>query len=535
MEKVKYFDNFISELILEQINHGELPFRLTERLIKLLNNIDHKLSDKLLEDNVDDKSSKFTLVDYDDDDIDMFTFATSTKILDYIKLRKIEFEKEDDEIELFDELIDDKNNKIWKENRAKIKIGKFINKLYPNTYINAGKPGEDIESFVNAVKAERTKSLGNFKIVEGQDIVKYYNIVNYEKGGQGSTLWGSCMATKECQPYIGFYPLNNIKLVVLMSSQGDTIRGRALLWDIDEMDGEKVNRKFMDRIYIIKQHDIQKFTDLAERNGWLYKKSQDMWDSTYIVDTKDGSSERRSMVVHNIKEYKAYPYMDTMKYFNLSEGYLTNDNRLDYDATLESPDGGYDYDRTDWIYDPDSDKLVDSQEMIWSDEEERYLNPDHSVHSEYLDEWASKEYAEEHWAYSEPEDDWIPKYDAVYIKSIKSYVSEDYAEDNYIQCGKDGEWYHDDEGVPSEQWGIVPFGKVVFVITDDYEESIELYDSISIKSHNLDLDLGNGVDARWKGDKTYFTVHNIKKDKDYHLDMILKGSDFAKQIKKGVI
>lgn len=273
MENIKNYNTFILDMILEQINHGELPFKLTERLIELLHKIDHKISDKLMEDDHDDRSAKFTLIDYDDDDEDMFTFATSAKILDTIKVKTIS-QDQDTNMDMFYELISNSKGKIWNDNRSKIKIGKLINKLYPNTYVNAGRPGEDIESFVNAIKAERTKKMGNFKIVSGKDVVKYYYKKNYEKGSDRSTLGNSCMAGKECQPYIGFYAVNEdkVKLVILMSSQGDTIRGRALLWSLDKLDGERTNRKYMDRIYVIKQHDVEKFKDLATSNGWLYKK-----------------------------------------------------------------------------------------------------------------------------------------------------------------------------------------------------------------------------------------------------------------------
>lgn len=529
MEKIKEFNNFLSELILEQINHGELPFRLSERLIKLLYNINHKISLKLLKDNMEDTSSKFTLVDYDDDDIDMFTFTNSTKILDFIKLRKIDSGISIDDINFFDKLIDDKYNKIWKENRSKIKIGRFINKLYPNTYVNAGKPGEDIESFINEIKSERTKTLKNIKVVEDKDVIKYYYIGNYEKNGQGSNLWNSCMSGKESQPYIGFYPHNNVKLVILMSSQGDVIRGRALLWDIDEINGEKVNRKFMDRVYTIKQYDVQKFIDLAEKNQWLYKETQDMWNDTNIIDTKDGSSKIRSMVINNIKEYKAYPYMDTMKYFDISKGRLSNDSHLSYDVVLESSEGGYNSnDNKEWVYDVNTDKLRNINELIWSDAEYKYLDPDISIFSMYSDEWASKEYAEKNWVFSKREDDWIPKDDAVYIKTIKDYVSDNYAEENYMKCGFDKEWYEHDDGVPSNMWGIVPHDKIVVVIESE-DINLDGYNESSLE----DLDVEDEIDVRYKGDKTYFTIYCEKEDKNYHLDNKLKGSTFAKQLKKG--
>jgi hypothetical protein len=536
MQKLIDFNDFLSDLILEHINQGELPFKLTERLIQLLHQINHKISDKLLEDD-SDISAKYTLIDFDDDDEDMFTFATSAKILDYIKKQTVSQDQERN-LDMFYDRVSNKKSKIWDENRSKIKIGKFINKLYPNTFINAGKPGKDIESFVNAIKSERTKKMGNFKIVSGKDIVKYYYEGNYERSAGGSSLGSSCMAGKECQPYIGFYAKNDVQLVILMSTEGDTIRGRAILWNIDELDGKKVDRKFMDRIYVIKQHDVEKFKNLAEKNGWLYKYSQDMWDSTHIVDPKDNSKRNRSMLVHSIKEYKAYPYMDTMKYFNIEEGYLTNDHTLDSIVTLESTDGGYEGYGVEMAYDSITDGLVDVDDLIWSDGEERYLNPDTAIHSEFADEWASKEYAKEHWKYSELEEDWIPEEDAIWIKSKKIWVSENYADDNFGLCDYNDEYYDLQDALQSDTHSYVPKTKAVFVITDE-DVDLKLYNKLTVDNYEKlcdKYDINYNVDVRYKNDGTYFSVTDEKTGLQYHLDDYqFRGQKFAKKLKKGNI
>ena len=309
------------------------------------------------------------------------------------------------------------------------------------------------------------------------------------------------------------------------------IRGRAVLWDIDELDEEKVERKFLDRIYVIKSHDIEKFINLAKKNGWLYKKSQDMWDSTQIIDPTDNSARNRSMMIHGIKEYKAYPYMDTMKYFNIEQKYLTNDINMRYDIVLQTVDGGYEDGYESYVYDPDIDRLINSNEMIWSDEEERYLNPNTAVYSNYTDEWASQEYADEYWKYSDVQDDWIPNEDAVFIKSKNSWVHEKYANDNFQLCGYDEEWYDYDDGIPSEEWGIVPFEKLIIVITDDDDEIVDAYEEINTEKIG-DYDISGGLDARYINDGTYFRIHNDNNNKDYYLDNKFKRTKFSKDIKK---
>ncbi len=329
MKRIKQYNDFLFDSLLEAINEGELPFRLSNRLQILLRQINHTISERLMEDNINGESSKITLVDYDDEKEDSFTFATSPKLLDYITSKSMVADGETN-LRYFNRRTVDHDNPLWKENRATIKIGRFINKIYPNVYKPNGKPGEDIESFVEKIKSERTKYFGNFKIVQGKDVQKYYLEDSYEDDNYGSPLGGSCMKYDNCQPYIGFYVTNNIKLLVLMSDEhDDKIIGRAIVWDISEIDGEEVERQFMDRIYYIRSQDIEKFKEYAKKNGWLHKGEQDMWSETEIVDTKDGSRQRRAMLVKNIKESDAYPYIDTMKYFDTRAGTLTNDNDAD--------------------------------------------------------------------------------------------------------------------------------------------------------------------------------------------------------------
>ena len=399
MKKVKLYNDFLFDFLLESINDGELPFKLSTRLTELLKKIDHKISTKLLIDNSTTKSSKSTLVDYDDKKEDFFTFATSPKLLDYITSKTLT-DNHATNVNYF--LRNTENDyEIWDENRTSIKIGKFINKIYPDIYLPNGKPGEDLESFVELIKAERTKEMGDFKIVEGEDIVKYYSENSYEDNSYGSTLAGSCMKHNSCQPYIGFYAKNNVKLVVLMSNEkDDKIIGRALLWDISEIDGEKVNRKFLDRIYVIKIKDVAKFKELARKNDWLYKSLQDMWYNTEIIDPKNNSSVEREIKIENIKEYKAYPYMDTLKFFKSSTGILSNTDE-DYNMKLESTEGGYFTNNgTEFMYDKGSDTLISEDNSVWSEEQSQYIPADDAVHSESMEDWVSSSYADYNWTYS---------------------------------------------------------------------------------------------------------------------------------------
>lgn len=530
MEKIKPFDDFLSNLILEQIGQGNLPFKLSKRLVGLLDKIDHEIAERLIEDHEEGTPAKFTLIDLDEKQIDMFTYATSPKITEYV-IKNTNTEDLVKNLKYYDGHAEVRSE-MWTVNRSPIKIGKLINKIYPDTYINAGKPGKDIESFVNAIKSEREKNEGSFKIVTGQDIVKYYDTKKYDKGTY-SGLHNSCMAYSHCAPYIEFYAKNNVELVILMG-EGDTIKGRAILWTITRLDGQKVERKFMDRIYTIQQHDVGKFTNLAQQNEWLYKDVQDMYAETRIVDSIDGTVEKRTMKIKDIKEHKAYPYMDTMKYFNIRNGYLTNDeyNAGEEFVVLESADGGYIEDNgsgDELAFDEYTGELVNEDDMVWLDNEERNMSIRHAIHSEFVSEYASPEYAKEHWEYSKLEKDWIPKDDMVYVASVKQWMSEDYAQENFNMCDYDEEYYKTEDTLDSTAYNYVPKNKAIFVI-DNEDVDLKEYNRINNRNYS---DIFS-IDVRYKGDKSYFTIVG-KNGKEYHLDLELKGSDLVKQIKKGVI
>ena len=100
-----------------------------------------------------------------------------------------------------------------------------------------------------------------------------------------------------------------------------------------------------------------------------------------------------------------------------------------------------------------------------------------------------------------------------------------YAEENFVWCQYDGEWYSHEEGVPSDKYGIVPIDDVVYVITDEDIHLDEIEGELGID------DLGEYVDARWKGDKTYFKVHDKLDNRDFYFDNYLIHSDIVKEIR----
>jgi len=197
--------------------------------------------------------------------------------------------------------------------RNEIRVGRLINKIAPFF-----KPFE-IEKWVNAFKAEYKNALKNikFKVIEGNDIIKFYNGKRYARGN--GSLNKSCMRHDQCAEWMDLYIKNSdkIKMLVLFEGSKDIIGGRALLWKLDE----PADTWLLDRIYVKEDSDAILFKKHAEKNGWLYKSAQ-TFDAVKVV--KAGDDVCIDMRVHVRGDYRYFPYIDTLLFFNKKDKYLTN-------------------------------------------------------------------------------------------------------------------------------------------------------------------------------------------------------------------
>jgi hypothetical protein len=245
------------------------------------------------------------------------------------------------------------------------KVGKFVNKILTKsgyvigTHSNCNFTPVQVEDFVNKYKTQmklRNNTLNRFEIVKGEDIRKYYLVDNYftKKGSLG----GSCMKHKYCQPYFDIYVYNPdvASMIILRQEEGyvedyvdedtgevvqlpveDKITGRALLWT------DNKGRKIMDRVYVIDTADIDFFKEFANKNGFLYKKEQDFNEDTPLMLNGVQLSKEESVIVVQLPENteydNGYPYMDTLKYYTIKTGILTNEESKDKDYYLEGTDG----------------------------------------------------------------------------------------------------------------------------------------------------------------------------------------------------
>ena len=141
----------------------------------------------------------------------------------------------------------------------------------------------------------------------------------------------------ERNKFMNLYVLNEVKMLVLFS-EDDKVRARALLWeDVKEFDSDETY-KFIDRIYTVYDHDVDVFKKWAKENGYLTKWEQNAKSEIY-VDVNDKPERKHLYVILEKHNISWYPYLDTFKYYNCHKGRFSNSQNYNYDYTLIQSSG----------------------------------------------------------------------------------------------------------------------------------------------------------------------------------------------------
>lgn len=226
--------------------------------------------------------------------------------------------------------------------RTNLKIGRFVSKFITSEGLSIFSVDQyDIEVFVNLFKSFFDRDESRLKIVEGEDILKYYLHNNYYRPNSSciGTLWASCMRYSEKNSYMEIYAKNpdKIKMLVLFSDDGK-VKTRALLWESCQ-DKEGKTYKVMDRIYSVYDHDMIFFKKWATDNGYIHKFEQSA--RTENIFNIDGSPQRLNLTVkldNHVFDY--YPYVDSFKYYSRKLGTLSNSDIFSYKYILVQNHGG---------------------------------------------------------------------------------------------------------------------------------------------------------------------------------------------------
>ena len=309
----------------------------TPRLLELLSSINHEISFRLIECIKYRNMSPISFLDFGDTN-DTITFIQSNKLKELCNKYGEEYKKY-----------------AWTTKRSSIKIGKSIKLIFSDLFpVNqpkdqiAPKPPVDIESFVNMFKAERDKNKNyeRFEIVKGLDIRYWYNQENYSRFIQEDTsLAKSCSRYKEAGKYLEMYVSNpDIVNMLILKDDVNRLRGRAIVWNLTYPE----NRIYMDRVYSINDCDVESFKNYAKEQGWLYKSKQTYGFHHNIVDSRNNEEYVWENFIMKAqikpKEYKYYPYLDTLCVYNRETGLLCNDGRLligPPHIRLAHPEGGF--------------------------------------------------------------------------------------------------------------------------------------------------------------------------------------------------
>jgi hypothetical protein len=206
--------------------------------------------------------------------------------------------------------VDKVDGDLWHSpKRFNIKPGAFVKKVLSNI------PEKEIEKFATLFKNIQSAPDFTFKVVDGEDILKYYLYNSYVE--QSSSLGASCMKHRACQDFLGIYVDNPdmVKMLVMLD-RNEKLIGRSLLWNTDT--------KIMDRIYTIGDDDFTNhFKKWADDNGYMYKREQ-RWNNTLLFQSKDEVSKLELSLTLKNKDYRRYPYLDTFKFFNQETGTFYN-------------------------------------------------------------------------------------------------------------------------------------------------------------------------------------------------------------------
>jgi hypothetical protein len=220
------------------------------------------------------------------------------------------------------------NDPFKAKSRGTIKIGRLISIISRNKDVSPYFFGsyqitpKDIETFVNLYKSSKVETTNQFKLVEGDDIAYWYKEKRYKPGN--GQLNSSCMSNVDAN-YFDIYVKNPkvCKMLIYVNDE-DQLLGRALVWKLDKTPLKGV-RWFMDRIYTVRDSDINRFKNYARKEGWLYKFRNSCNFEEGVLFYHDSTPVIGKAVVQLAEwDFNEFPFIDTLSFFNKKDGTLSN-------------------------------------------------------------------------------------------------------------------------------------------------------------------------------------------------------------------
>lgn len=244
--------------------------------------------------------------------------------------------------------------------KVDMRVGKGIRKLLKK--YGVGFNDENIKNIVNDLDV--TTDDYEFRVVDGDDIVKYYLGSQYETNPIVNTgsLASSCMRYSGCSDYFQPYK-DHARMLILVHPETDLIIGRALLWqnvtvvndneydgddDRESYDGEEI--MYMDRIYA-NESVYPKFKQWAKDNGYFRRRYQSYSSPEQITDLNGVEQQLGLELPFSMVDYDEVPFCDT---FAWCDEYTTQNDQCFGHYTAQDTDGNLsgrdndDYDDDDY-------------------------------------------------------------------------------------------------------------------------------------------------------------------------------------------
>ena len=309
-------------------------------------------------------------------------------------------------------------NTWGRENRQTAKPARLIQKILIREF-----KCKEFEDFSNWIKNEMI-SAGEFVLVSGSDITKYYNEDYYVE--LIGTLGNSCMRHQECSEYFKLY---EDKAKLLICKKDDKILGRAIVWELPE-------GVFMDRIYTCYDYLENQFIDYAQNQKWHYRRSNSLLsDGEYQewYGPEDNYTDYREydLTIKLDRHYEYMPYVDSFRYYDEHNNTIsTNPYKGNY--RLSNTDGSYiEEDLCTYTCECCGDTASASDDelpvgWVYSDWEDGYLCEDCAIYCDGLEEYISME---------------TTTVIVIDEKQDKKTYPESYVENNSDFCKIGDQWY----------------------------------------------------------------------------------------------
>lgn len=437
INKFYKFKEVRSENIFESIlNESRVYF--SPRFREILMRVNGDIGLSLLGSERTDIKDDMTFIDLDDSKLGYITFTKMSKAKknleddDYYSF--ISARLNDLPISFSDNIYNTDIGNLYSKDRDSIRLSRAINKISKQQFT----PSE-IDLFSRKVIAKLNKDANVFKLLTGEDIGIWYDSSLYAQN-KGS-LGGSCMKNKSAS-FFSLYNKNiDVCSMLILLDDEEKLIGRALVWKLKTHNHSQAPKElyFMDRQYVNDETDVQRFINYANEKGWAYKTSNS-YSGLKGVTYKE-SNEMTNMEVEIIAGYyDKYPYMDTFRTYDPSQGILFNSDGEgvgDGYYILDSTSGGY-TGASLGIYCEYDDEYVDDDYAIWSEAVNSFIHVDRAV--EVTHGSNSGWYPETHddLVMDEWMDELIHRDDAIYSDYYDYYILDDNSVEAIIKIDSNG-------------------------------------------------------------------------------------------------